>query len=75
MKPGLYVARQSHRSRTNRIQIESICFDFDKVGGPNSRLTEEWVRHQAQSWCGWIKSQHPKDDVFVIEIKEPVEDE
>ena len=63
-KPGVYVARIPRRSVTNKMIIESICFSL-----PENRpdITRDWVRLQAESWCDFVKSQHPKDDVFLIE--------
>lgn len=52
MKPAFYVARQT-RSGSNRLMIESVPFK-DKTA--------------AEDWRGFIQSEHPKDDVVVIEV-------
>lgn len=61
MPPGLYVVRMPDRGMGQRLIIESICFQFKEGFDP------DWVRQQADNWCDYIQSQHPKDDVFVIE--------
>ena len=52
MNPGFYVGRMPERGIGSRLIIESICFQR---------------KDDAESWCDFIKSQHPKDDVFLIE--------
>lgn len=66
MHPGLYVVRMPDRGMGARLHIESICFQFHP---DKPHIKDEWVRDQAQRWADFIQSQHPKDDVFVIERK------
>lgn len=61
MQPGLYVARTPRRSRSNRVMIESIAFQR-QPGDPGEALRD------VTNWCEFIQSQHPKDEVFVIEV-------
>lgn len=61
MIPGFYVVRLPSRAKTDRLTVESVPFK------------ERW---RADNWCEFIQSQHPKDDVFVIQRMEPIpEDE
>jgi len=61
--PALYVVREPHgspaRTRTAWV-VESRPF------------TGERARTDADRWCEWIRSQHPKDDVFVVDVVQPV---
>lgn len=59
MKPGLYVARVPARSRSNRVIIESVCFQED----PNGEHDRAAAR-----WQSFIQSEHPKDQVFIMEV-------
>ena len=67
--PGLYVVRKSHHrptsQRTNLI-LESRVFAFEPN---NPKIDDEWVWRRARGWRDWIKSEYPKDDVFIIERK------
>jgi hypothetical protein len=62
MEPGFYVVRSSHRGIGNRLIIESCRF------GPHPSVDLEWVKLQANNWRDFIQSQHPKDDVVLIEV-------
>lgn len=66
MHPGLYVVRMPDRGMGSRLHVASRCFAFHPG---HERITEEWVRNNAQNWADFIQSQHPNDDVFVIERK------
>jgi len=72
MEPGFYVVRMPARGTGLRLMIESrpICIPEDEVWNelPRSRQTaREYARDTAERWRDFIQSQHPKDDVFVIE--------
>lgn len=55
MTPGFYVARIPTRGNGARLTIESIRF-----------ISQE----DADRWRDFIADQHPKDDVFVIQVIE-----
>ena len=59
MKPGFYVVRRPARGSGSKLTIESICFDPTR--------DREFAERGAHNWCGFVQSQHPKDEVFVIE--------
>lgn len=56
MTPGFYVVRRPTRRMTKRTSliVESRPFTIDS---------------DAANWCDWIKGQHPKDEVFVIQVR------
>ena len=62
--PGFYVVRMPHRGMGTRLMIESRCFPTEKI---SPDIPRDWIKRQADNWCDFVKSQHPKDDVFVIE--------
>ena len=69
MHPGFYVVRMPERGMGQRLIVESRPFPKEAPeGSPPGLFTDPtWFRRQAESWCDFIQSQHPKDDVFVIE--------
>lgn len=70
MHPGFYVVRMPANGVGSRLIVESRPFskvDWVEAESPG------YARRQAESWCDFVQSQHPKDDVFVIE-REAAED-
>lgn len=63
MLPGLYVVRVPHNGSGSRLIVESR--PFQKKEG----FSDDWVRNQADNWRDFIQSEHPRDEVFVIERK------
>jgi len=59
MKPGFYVVRIPRRGSGGKLTIESICFSTER--------DREFAKRGAHNWCDFVQSQHPKDEVFVIE--------
>lgn len=54
----------------SRLIIESRPFPKEPPPDARPGLFEgdpDWFRRQAESWADFIRVQHPKDDVFVIE--------
>lgn len=64
MQAGFYVVRMPARGMGSRLVVESRCFQI------NPEIEKEapgWCRQRADDWCDFVQSEHPKDDVFVIE--------
>lgn len=68
MAPGYYVVRMPHRGMGSRLSVESVCF---RIRPEIEAESPGWCLRQADSWRDFVQSQHPKDDVFVIEKKVP----
>jgi hypothetical protein len=64
MIPGFYVMRRAHLGK--RLMLESRCFK----PMPEKNISLEWTKDQAESWADYVRSEHPKDDVFVMEVLE-----
>lgn len=70
MKNGFYVVRRRHTGKGRYLIIESVRFCVNaKVAGD----TIEDAKNRATSWGEFVKSQHPKDHVYVIEMSDPIE--
>lgn len=66
MHKGFYVVRMPFNGAGSRLIVESKCFQkADAINKPD--IDDEWIRLQVDNWCDFVQSQHPKDDVFVIE--------
>jgi hypothetical protein len=61
MLPGLYVVRRTRSHRSRYLIVESRRFDLVE-GAAHPLLSVD-------SWRDFVASEHPKDDVFVIEVK------
>jgi len=61
MEPGLYVVRMPARGMGSRLIVESRPFRF------LPDIDKAWTLTQAENWRDFIQSQHPQDDVFVVE--------
>ncbi|UTC29017.1 hypothetical protein MARCHEWKA_05050 [Brevundimonas phage vB_BpoS-Marchewka] len=68
MAPGFYVVRMPKNGAGSRLIVESR--PFQKIAWIETQ-EPGWARRQAELWCDFVQSQHPKDDVFVIERKGP----
>ena len=72
MEPGFYVVRMPKNGAGSRLIVESRPFriipdeEWADLGGapPNAR---QYARSNAERWRDFVQSEHPKDDVFVIE--------
>lgn len=66
MHEGLYVARRAGKRRSNKfVMIESRLFQARSESDD-----DQWrMRRDATHWAEFIQKEHPKDDVFVIEVK------
>lgn len=73
MEPGFYVVRMTARGIGSRLIIESRPFriisdeEWNRISPGHTTTAREYARDNAEGWCEFIQSQHPKDDVFVIE--------
>jgi hypothetical protein len=63
LQPGLYVVRLPHGAKSKKLIVESVC--FRKKPG----LPDDTAELMAEGWRDFVQSEHPKDDVFVIEKK------
>jgi hypothetical protein len=71
MIPAFYVVRQTGRSLTQRLIVESVPFEIRAdLFGDDAR---ERARAEADRWMDFVQGQHPKDEVFVIEKLNPIE--
>jgi len=61
MEPGFYVVRMPSKGTGSRLIVESRPFRI--MPG----IDREWTLAQAESWRDYIQTEHPLDDVFVIE--------
>jgi hypothetical protein len=68
MPPGFYVLRLPVRGSGSRLYVESRCFPI------LPDVPREWSRRQADYWRDYISSEHPDDEVFVVE-REPEEED
>ena len=66
MHEGLYVARRAGKRRSNKfIMIESRLFQ-----ARSESENDQWrMRRDATSWAEFVQTEHPSDEVFVIEVK------
>jgi len=60
MTPGKYVVRTSGKQTPNtpsRMLVASRVFSNDEQGTRTARC-----------WLEYVKSEHPKDNVFIVEV-------
>lgn len=69
MEPGFYVVRLPHRGIGSRLVIESRPFRIVESGDVSPEYAREYAQRQADIWREVVQSEHPKDEVFVIERK------
>ena len=74
MEPGFYVVRRPSRGNGTRLHIESRPFHIlsDEewalaVGDNRTHSARRYAYKNDEQWRDYIKSQHPKDEVFIIE--------
>lgn len=67
MTPGFYVVRMPKNGRGSRLIVESRPFRIPANWNNPVETARDFARRSADNWRDFIQSQHPKDDVFVIE--------
>jgi hypothetical protein len=65
--PGYYVMRRA--ASGTRFMLESRCFKPMREEG----VPVEWTKTQADQWAEFVQSEHPNDDVFVMQVHEKPE--
>lgn len=70
MEPGFYVVRLPHRGMGSRLVIESRPFRIvEGMADITPEYAREYAERQADLFREVVQTEHPKDEVFVIERK------
>lgn len=73
MEPGFYVVRMPKNGAGSRLIVESRPFriipddEWKEALGSDRPSARSYARSNAERWREFVQSEHPKDDVFVIE--------